>query len=73
VTVFGELRRERHRLSGGEHGAAATFDEVMVPALTLMKIDRRKGALEPARERYIYGHARRIVEEEQQRLAGGAG
>jgi predicted PurR-regulated permease PerM len=45
------------------HGAAATFDEVMVPALTLMKIDQRKGALEPARERYIYEHVRRIVEE----------
>ena len=45
------------------HGVAVTFDEVMVPALTLMKIDRRKGALEPARERFVYEHVRRIVEE----------
>jgi len=45
------------------HGVAAAFDEVMVPALTLMKIDRRKGALEPARERFVYEHVRRIVEE----------
>src|SRR5205085_423277 len=41
------------------HGVAATFDEVMVPALTLAKLDRRKGALEPSRERYIYEHVRR--------------
>jgi predicted PurR-regulated permease PerM len=45
------------------HGVAAAFDEVMVPALTLMKIDRRKGALESARERFVYEHVRRIVEE----------
>ncbi|HET7366210.1 MAG TPA: AI-2E family transporter [Burkholderiales bacterium] len=45
------------------HGIANTFDEVMIPALTLAKLDRRKGALEPARERYIYEHVRRMVEE----------
>jgi predicted PurR-regulated permease PerM len=45
------------------HGIATTFDEVMIPALTLAKIDRRKGALEPARERFIYEQVRRMVEE----------
>jgi predicted PurR-regulated permease PerM len=55
------------------HGLATTFDEMMVPALTLAKIDRRKGALEPARERYIYEHARRIVEELEASPAREAG
>src|SRR2546425_9981034 len=45
------------------HGIAATFDEVIVPALTLAETDRRKGSLEPARERFIYEHARQIIEE----------
>ena len=45
------------------HGIAATFDEVIVPALTLAETDRRKGALEPARERFVYEHARQIIEE----------
>jgi len=45
------------------HGIAATFDDVIVPSLTLLEADRRKAALEPARERYVYEHARRIIEE----------
>jgi len=45
------------------HGIAATFDDVLLPSLTLLEADRRKAALEPARERYIYEHARRIIEE----------
>ena len=45
------------------HGIAATFDEVIVPALTFAETDRRKGALEPARERFVYEHARQIIEE----------
>src|SRR6185503_3636417 len=44
-------------------GIAAAFDELMVPALSLAEHDRRKGALEPARERFIFDSARRIVEE----------
>src|SRR5205085_385578 len=36
------------------HGAGRTFDDVIIPALSLAEIDRRKGALEPARERYVY-------------------
>jgi len=45
------------------HGIAATFDDVMLPALTLLEADRRKGALEPVRERFVYEHSRRIIEE----------
>ena len=45
------------------HGIASTFDEVMLPALRLAEVDRGKGALEPARERFLYEHARRILEE----------
>jgi predicted PurR-regulated permease PerM len=45
------------------HGIAATFDEVILPALTLLEVDRGKGALEPARERFVYEHARRIIDE----------
>ena len=45
------------------HGIAATFDEVIMPSLTLLETDRRKGALEPARERFVYEHAQRIIEE----------
>jgi len=55
------------------HGIAASFDEVIVPALRLAEIDRRKGALEPARERFIFEHARQIVEElEPKPAAAGA-
>jgi predicted PurR-regulated permease PerM len=45
------------------HGIAVTFDEVIVPALSLAERDRHKGALEPARERFVYESVRRIVEE----------
>jgi predicted PurR-regulated permease PerM/methylmalonyl-CoA mutase cobalamin-binding subunit len=45
------------------HGAVATFDKVIIPALSLAEIDRRKGTLEPARERFIFENVRRIVEE----------
>jgi predicted PurR-regulated permease PerM len=45
------------------HGVANTFDEVVIPALTLAETDRNKGSLEPARERFVYETVRRIVEE----------
>jgi predicted PurR-regulated permease PerM len=56
------------------HGIAKTFDEVIIPALTLAERDRQKGALEPARERFVYESMRRIVEEleHQPALANGA-
>jgi len=44
-------------------GLAAAFDELVVPALSLAESDRNKGALEPARERFIFEAAQRIVEE----------
>jgi hypothetical protein len=44
------------------HGVARTLDEVIIPTLRLAEIDRRKGALEPARERFVYEHIRRMVE-----------
>src|SRR5207248_586648 len=43
-------------------GTPRTFDEIIVPALRLAEVDRRKGALEPARERFVYEHMQRIVE-----------
>ena len=43
------------------HGAAATFDEVIVPALVLVGRDRQKGVLEPARERFVFDNIRRIA------------
>src|SRR5678815_916546 len=45
------------------HGLIATLDDVLVPALGLIGADRRKGTLEPARERFIFESMRRIVEE----------
>src|SRR5438067_2696496 len=54
------------------HGIAATFDEVIVPALILAETDRRKGSLEPARERFVYEHARQIVEELEHAPAAGS-
>ena len=56
------------------HGIAATFDEVILPALTLLEVDRRKAAIEPARERFVCEHIARIVEElELAPPAGAAG
>jgi predicted PurR-regulated permease PerM/methylmalonyl-CoA mutase cobalamin-binding subunit len=56
------------------HGIARTFDELVIPALSLAERDRQKGALEPARERYIYESVRRIVEdlEHEPTAASGA-
>ena len=45
------------------HGLIATLDDVLVPALGLAGVDRRKGTLEPARERFIFDATRRIVED----------
>ena len=45
------------------HGVVNSFDDVVIPALRLAEADRNKGALEPARERFVYENVRRIVEE----------
>ena len=55
------------------HGIAAAFDDVVVPALSLAETDRRKGSLEPARERFVYEHARRIIEELEHVPSGNGG
>ena len=55
------------------HGIAATFDDVIVPALSLAEADRRKGALEPARERFVFEHARQIIEELEHAPSASAG
>ncbi|MFN2643668.1 MAG: AI-2E family transporter [Burkholderiales bacterium] len=54
------------------HGVAKTFDEVIIPALTLAEMDRQKSALEPARERFIYDQIRRMVEELEHEPAAAA-
>src|SRR5690348_7191157 len=43
------------------HGTARTLDEIVIPVLRLAEVDRRKGTLEPARERFVYEHIQRIV------------
>lgn len=45
------------------HGLIATLDDILVPALGLVGADRRKGALEPARERFIFDAMRRVTED----------
>jgi predicted PurR-regulated permease PerM len=45
------------------HGLIATLDDVLVPALGLAGADRRKGTLEPARERFVFEAVRRVVED----------
>jgi predicted PurR-regulated permease PerM len=45
------------------HGLIATLDDVLVPALGLVGADRRKGRLEPARERFILESMRRVAED----------
>jgi len=45
------------------HGLMATLDDVLVPTLGLVGADRRKGALEPARERFVFDAMRRVVED----------
>jgi len=45
------------------HGLVATLDDVLVPALGLAGADRRKAALEPARERFIFESMRRVTED----------
>ena len=45
------------------HSLIATLDDILVPALGLVGADRRKGALEPARERFIFDAMRRVAED----------
>ena len=45
------------------HGLLAALDDVLLPALVRAGADRRKGALEPARERFILQAMREIAED----------
>ena len=46
-----------------EHGVAALFDDVLVPALTLAEADRHRGALDAEHQRFVLDTTRQIVEE----------
>jgi predicted PurR-regulated permease PerM len=46
-----------------EHGQAALFDTLLIPALALIETDRHKGALEPETERFAFETTRHILDE----------
>ena len=46
-----------------EHGQAALFDTLLIPALALIETDRHKGALEPETERFAFDTTRQILDE----------
>jgi predicted PurR-regulated permease PerM len=46
-----------------EHGQAALFDALLIPALALIETDRHKGALEPETERFAFDTTRHILDE----------
>ena len=50
-----------------EHGVAALFDNVLVPALTLAEADRHSGALDAEHQRFVLDTTRQIVEETEQK------
>lgn len=47
----------------GTQGAAALFETILIPALSLAESDRHQGSLEPARTRFVLDTTRQIVEE----------
>jgi predicted PurR-regulated permease PerM len=46
-----------------EHGMTALYDTILIPALSLAESDRHQGALDPARERFVFDTTRQIIEE----------
>jgi hypothetical protein len=46
-----------------EHGVAALYDAILIPSLSLAESDRHQGALDPARERFVFDTTRQIIEE----------
>jgi predicted PurR-regulated permease PerM len=46
-----------------EHGQAALFDQLLIPALALIETDRHKRALEPETERFAFDTVRQILDE----------
>lgn len=57
------------KIAAGQ-GLAAALDKVLLPALALATRDRSRNLLEPARERFVFEHAERIVEELEAPPAG---
>jgi predicted PurR-regulated permease PerM len=52
-----------------EHGLAALHGAVLVPALALAEQDRHRGAIDEARERFVFDTVRRIIEDVEDRKA----
>ena len=48
-----------------EHGRAALYDAILVPALSLAESDRHRGSLDARRERFVFDTARQLIEEIQ--------
>ena len=46
-----------------EHGRAALYDAILVPALSLAETDRHRGALDARRERFVFDTTRQLLEE----------
>src|SRR5918992_10958 len=46
-----------------EHGRAALYDAILVPALSLAETDRHRGALGARRERFVFDTTRQLLEE----------
>jgi predicted PurR-regulated permease PerM len=55
-----------------EHGLAALYENILIPALSLAESDRQKGALDPERERFVVETTRQILEEIPEKEAEGA-
>jgi predicted PurR-regulated permease PerM len=51
-----------------EKSLAELYDEVFIPALTLVEADRHRGVLEPERERFIFDTTRELIQELPERL-----
>jgi predicted PurR-regulated permease PerM len=46
-----------------EHGIVALYDAILIPALSLAEIDRHQGALDAARERFVFDTTRQLLEQ----------
>lgn len=52
-----------------EHGLQALHDTVVIPALGLAEQDRHRGAIDEARERFVFDTVRKIIEDVEDRKA----
>jgi len=53
-----------------EHGVGALYDAILIPALSLAESDRHQGALDPARERFVFETTRQIIGQIETEKAG---